>query len=83
LSNKIINALCRADGVTPEQVDEGTEPHYNINVSLDAAIECQERIQRGEMSVLECDGVPVAYILTSSDITAQLLTVLNEMKISV
>ena len=83
LANKIIDALCKAEDVTPEQVEEGTEPYYNVNVSLDASIECQELIQRGEMSVLECKGTPVAYVINGWIITAKLLTVLNEARIDI
>ena len=83
LANQIINALCRADSVTAESVEEGTEPHYLVNVSADTSIECQEQIIRGEMSVLECNSIPVAYIVTSDNITTKLLTVLNEMRIDV
>ena len=83
LANQIINALCRADGVTAEAVADGSEPHYLLDMSLDAKIECQDRIIRGEMSVLECNGTPLAYILTNLDITDKLLIVRNEMRIDV
>jgi hypothetical protein len=79
---QIICALCKADGVTAEQVEEGSEPHYSLDMSMDAKIACQDRIIRDEMSVLECNGTPLAYILTKGDITAKLLTVLNEMRVS-
>jgi hypothetical protein len=83
LANQIINALCRADGVTAEAVADGAEPHYLLDISLDAKIECQDRILRGELSVLQCNGTPLAYIMTKNDITDKLLIILNEMRISV
>lgn len=83
LVEKIINALCKVDGVTAEQVAEGSEPHYYLDVHIDTKIECQDRIIRGEMSILEYNGTPLAYILTNSKTTAKLLTVLNQVRIDI
>jgi len=81
LAQKITETLCTAEGFTPEQIEEGEGNHFDLDVSRDFTIECQDRIIRGEMSVLQCNGTPLAYILTKSDSTAKLLTILNELRI--